>query len=248
MTEPEHLGALRGSHPAPHEKRVLSDALCNTYICDQTRKKNHMSHLLEDPLTHMHTHTQTNTLFCPMPFFQGFGSLPASFWLFLFQQSQLITPYCCRQLQTTTNLEFHYSKLFHMCIQGPGRLGWPRFRKELQPIGTHPHPANTACHLSLFFFLFLLCLALSILLSRRKYYRNPLSYFLCDHFPFTTASMTLCVRSTVWINPQKNHRRFHNATKRTRGRDGKKLELVIWTCMFQSVCLACVWPLWISPS
>jgi len=49
------------------------------------------------------THTHTNTHW-PL-------------WFCFFQQSQLITAYCCRQLQTTTNLEFHYSKLFHMCIQ-----------------------------------------------------------------------------------------------------------------------------------
>lgn len=41
-----------------------------------------------------------------------------------------------------------------MCIQGPGRLGWPRFRKEQPPIGTHPHPANTAILPSFFFFFF----------------------------------------------------------------------------------------------
>lgn len=96
--------------------------------------------------THQHTHTPlTPCLLLWLP--------PClAFWLFFFQQSQLITPYCCRQLQTTTNLEFHYSKLFHMCIQGPGRLGWPRFRKEQPPIGTHPHPANTASLPSFFLF------------------------------------------------------------------------------------------------
>lgn len=99
--------------------------------------------------TNARSHTHTSH---PLPF-PGLWLPPClSFWLFLFQQSQLITPYCCRQLQTTTNLEFHYSKLFHMCIQGPGRLGWPRFRKEQPPIGTHPHPANTAILPSFFFF------------------------------------------------------------------------------------------------
>ena len=87
-----------------------------------------------------------------MPFSELWLPPWLSFWLFLFQQSQLITPYCCRQLQTTTNLEFHYSKLFHMCFQGPGRLGWPRFRKKQPSIGTHPHPANTAMLPSFFFF------------------------------------------------------------------------------------------------
>lgn len=101
-----------------------------------------------------------------------------SFWLFLFQQSQLITPYCCRQLQTTTNLEFHYSKLFHMCIQGPGRLGWPRFRKEQQPIGTHPHPANTATLPSFFLFP---TFTVNFLLSSWTYSRYPWFYF-----PFLT--------------------------------------------------------------
>lgn len=92
----------------------------------------------------------THTHLAPFAFAELWLSPYLSFWLFLFQQSQLITPYCCRQLQTTTNLEFHYSKLFHMCIQGPGRLGWPRFRKERPPIGTQPCPANMAllrCHL-----------------------------------------------------------------------------------------------------
>lgn len=122
-------------------------------------------------LKHTHTHTQVikhrkkpHTLYTrvraptnthtshPLLFPEPWLPPCLSFWLFFFQQSQLITPYCCRQLQTTTNLEFHYSKLFHMCFQGPGRLGWPRFRKEQPPIGTHPHPANTAVLPSFSFF------------------------------------------------------------------------------------------------
>ena len=87
----------------------------------------------------------------PLPFPELWLPPRFSFWLALFQQSQLITPYCCRQLQTTTNLEFHYSKLFHMCFQGSGRPWWPRFRNKQPPIGTHPHPASTAILLSPFF-------------------------------------------------------------------------------------------------
>lgn len=103
-----------------------------------------------------------HTDFSPHAFFPRLWLPPClSFWLSLFQQSQLITPYCCRQLQTTTNLEFHYSKLFHMCIQGPGRLGWPRFRKKQPPTGTHPPsppilPTQTTIFLLLLFLVLLL--------------------------------------------------------------------------------------------
>lgn len=115
----------------------------------KTQKKKHFTHVRAPTNTHACTRTHTHT--SPLAFSRALPSC-ISFWLFLFQQSQLITPYCCRQLQTTTNLEFHYSKLFHMCFQGPARLGWPRFRKEQPPIGTHPHPASTAILPSSFFF------------------------------------------------------------------------------------------------
>lgn len=72
-----------------------------------------------------------------------------SFWLFLFQQSQLITAYCCRQLETATNLEFHYRKLFHMCIRGTGGLEWPRLRKERgreAPAPSQPATATGPCY------------------------------------------------------------------------------------------------------
>lgn len=148
-----------------------------------------------------------------------------------------------------------------MCIQGPGRLGWPRFRKELQPIGTHPHPANTACHLSLFFFSLSFCVLLytfSFLtqntslsytfvwpFSNTKFFSN-----LC--IPFTTHELLFCFYDPrAWFhcvaNPQKHHRTFHNGTNGRRGRDREKRELIIWTWLFKSVCLASVWPIWISP-
>lgn len=98
-----------------------------------------------------------------------------SFWLWLFQQSQLITAHCCRQLETTTNLEFHYSKLFHMCIQGPGRLGWPRFRKEQPPLGTNPHSANTAALPSLLLFSFFLLISLFLIhFPLHRLHRSPI--------------------------------------------------------------------------
>lgn len=136
--------------PGKKEGRAFQEAhICATHAIKHS-KTPHITCVRASPNTRTHTNAHTPLTPCLFP---GLWLPPClSFWLFLFQQSQLITPYCCRQLQTTTNLEFHYSKLFHMCIQGPGRLGWPRFRKEQPRIGTHPHPANTAILPSFFFF------------------------------------------------------------------------------------------------
>lgn len=171
----------------PHMQSTLS----NTYTCNQATKKNSTHHMCVWAQAQTHKHTLlTPCLF----FFQGLWLPPClSFWLSLFQQSQLITPYCCRQLQTTTNLEFHYSKLFHMCIQGPGRLGWPRFRKKQPPTGTHPPILPT--HTTILF-----CLSFWISCFQTHHWNLlglPSSTSLFFYPAFTTWRMNPCTSSIL---------------------------------------------------
>lgn len=189
MTGSGHWGALRDGakpgkkktkqqqredfwreHVHTSQSETHTHAIKNLYTCVRAPTKTHTHTALA------HTHTHTHTPLTPLPFPELWLPPCLSFWLFLFQQSQLITPYCCRQLQTTTNLEFHYSKLFHMCFQGPGRLGWPRFRKEQPPIGTHPHPANTAELPSFFFFPLFLSVPLFLSILFRLYPSSKLPW------------------------------------------------------------------------
>lgn len=240
------MGALRGgAMPGKKEGRAFQEAhICATHAIKHS-KTPHITCVRASPNTRTHMNAHTPLTPCLFP---GLWLPPClSFWLFLFQQSQLITPYCCRQLQTTTNLEFHYSKLFHMCIQGPGRLGWPRFRKEQPRIGTHPHPANTAILPSFFFFpsfsLFYVFTFSSIFLLQPTLDPTPSdpptpllhnhilipSLILCapslhPSTAYTTCTMTL--RSDSTVQPRRKNitgdiTRFHTGPNERRGTDCK---------------------------
>lgn len=246
MTGSGHMGALRGgAMPGKKEGRAFQEAhICATHAIKHS-KTPHITCVRASPNTRTHMNAHTPLTPCLFP---GLWLPPClSFWLFLFQQSQLITPYCCRQLQTTTNLEFHYSKLFHMCIQGPGRLGWPRFRKEQPRIGTHPHPANTAILPSFFFFpsfsLFYVFTFSSIFLLQPTLDPTPSdpptpllhnhilipSLILCapslhPSTAYTTCTMTL--RSDSTVQPRRKNitgdiTRFHTGPNERRGTDCK---------------------------
>lgn len=164
--------------------------VCNTHTHTHMQSSTQNFNTCVRAPTNTHTHTHTSH---PVPF-PGLWLPPRlSFWLFLFQQSQLITPYCCRQLQTTTNLEFHYSKLFHMCMHpGPRQARVATFQ-EGAAADRHQPPSCQRSHTAIVLFL--------------AFFHSPFIAVLqhINIFPFPTPLLFIIMILTLIPPPLHRH-------------------------------------------